>query len=132
MTFPAAPVKPEPSKGVKIGAGILVALVGLACVGGIFAFVFRGGSSSDTPADRSLEAKAMCETFVKKQLKAPASAKFSGESAAKVSDTEYTAGGSVDSQNSFGALLRSTFACDLTYDASRQEWTSKSVSVKQG
>lgn len=123
------PAKPDSSKGVKVGAAILIAVVFLLCAGGIAAFAFRGGSSGDVPADRSLEAKAMCETFVKRQLKAPASAKFSGESATKVSDVEYTAGGSVDSQNSFGALLRSTFACDLTYDAAKQEWTSKSVSV---
>lgn len=71
----------------------------------------------------------MCETFVKQQLKAPATAKFSQESPTMVSATEYTIGGSVDSQNSFGALLRATFACDLTIDAASNTWTSKSVSV---
>lgn len=125
------PTKQPSSRGVKIGAGIIVAVAILGCGGAIAAFTSKSGSgSSDTaPADRSFEAKSICETFVKKQLKAPATAKFSEESAAKVSDVEYTAGGSVDSQNSFGALLRSTFACDLTYNATTQEWTSKSVSV---
>lgn len=133
-TPPQQPTHQQSSRGVKIAAAILVGLVAVACVGGIAKFAF-GGSSSKAPAssptvtDRSLEAKAMCETFVKRQLKAPATAKFSEESAAKVSTVEYTAGGSVDSQNSFGALLRSTFACDLAYDAAKQEWTSKSVSV---
>lgn len=116
--------------GAQIVGGVVALVVAACCIGGVVHFAFRGGaSSSDAPADRSLEATSMCETFVKRQLKAPATAKFSEESAAKVSDVEYTAGGSVDSQNSFGALLRSTFACDLTYDAAKQEWTSKSVSV---
>jgi len=123
------PIKPAPGKGAQIVGGLVVLVLLGGCLAGAVAFLFRGGSSSKPPADRSLEARAMCETFVKRQLKAPATAKFSDESSAKVSDVEYTAGGSVDSQNSFGALLRSTFACDLTYDAAKQEWTSKSVSV---
>jgi hypothetical protein len=135
-TSPAdQPAKKEPGNGAKIAGGILVLLVALGCIGGIAVFAFRGssgGGSSKAPADRSLEAKSMCETFVKKKLKAPATAKFSEEAAAKVSLTEYTAAGSVDAQNSLGALLRSTFACDMTYDAAKQEWTAKSVSVKQG
>ena len=138
VTFPGTqstvqPASKAPSKGAQIAAGIVALVVAAFCLGGIAYYAF-GGHRGSTPAltDRSLEAKSMCETFVKKQLKAPATAKFSEESAAKVSDAEYTVAGSVDSQNSFGALLRSTFACDLTYDASKQEWTSKSVSVKQG
>lgn len=133
VTFPGQPVetpaKKAPSKGAQIVGGLVVLLLLGACVAGIAKAALGGGSSSTAPSDRSLEAKSICETFVKKQLKAPATAKFSEESAAKVSDVEYTAGGSVDSQNSFGALLRSTFACDLTYNATTQEWTSKSVSV---
>jgi hypothetical protein len=137
VTFPGMPpaeqpATKEPSNGAKIAGGILVLVLALGCIAGIAAFAFRGssgGGSSKAPADRTLEAKSMCETFVKKKLKAPATAKFSEESAAKVSLTEYTAAGSVDSQNSLGALLRSTFACDMTYDAAKQEWTSKSVSV---
>lgn len=138
VTFPGTqpveqPAKKAPGKGAQVVGGIVVLVVAAVCIGGIAAFVFRshGSSGSSTaPADRSLEAKSTCETFVKRQLKAPATAKFSEESAAKVSDVEYTAAGSVDSQNSFGAMLRSTFACDLTYDAAKQEWTSKSVSVR--
>lgn len=137
VTFPGQPVetpaKKAPSKGAQIVGGLVALALSFACIGGIAKAGFGGSSSKPagnaTPADRSLEAKAICETFVKRQLKAPATAKFSEESSAKVTDVEYTAGGSVDSQNSFGALLRSTFACDMTYDAAKQEWTSKSVSV---
>jgi hypothetical protein len=122
------PTKAPATRGAKIFGGIMVLAVLVLCVGGVAAFVFRGGSDK-APADRTLEARSMCETFVKRQLKAPATAKFSEESAAKVSDAEYTAGGSVDSQNSFGALLRATFVCDMTYDAGSEVWTSKAVSV---
>ena len=129
---PAAeqPAKKAPSKGNLFAGGLLVVLLLACCIGGVVKAMAGGGSNDSSSSDRTLEAKSMCETFVKRQLKAPATAKFSDESAAKVSATEYTSGGSVDSENSFGALLRSTYVCDMTYDASKQEWTAKSVSVK--
>lgn len=137
VTLSPQPAKKPTTTGQKIGGFVILALVGACCFGGVTLAVKRlggsdSGGSNNAPADRSAEAKWACEEFVKKQLKAPATAKFSGEAAAKAAKPvgdEYIASGSVDSQNSFGALLRSTFSCDITYDAAKQEWTSKSVDV---
>ncbi|PPS89415.1 hypothetical protein [Streptomyces sp. MH60] len=67
-------------------------------------------------------AAVMCEEFIKKgdYLKSPGSAKFSG-----VSDTtiktlrakkpwKYRVSGWVDSQNSFGALVRNKYVCEIS------------------
>lgn len=62
----------------------------------------------------SLDARVFCKYLVQDQLKAPASASFSGSS-----DTTTTSTGSggwivkgyVDSQNDFGATVRSDYDC---------------------
>src|SRR6478672_3630782 len=65
--------------------------------------------------DSSRQPIRACEAWVLDQLVAPASAKFSSEqwfdgaSAAVI--------GNVDSQNSFGAMLRSGFHCDMVHGA---------------
>jgi hypothetical protein len=73
------------------------------------------------------DAKRACEEqFIPPYLKAPASAKFSGDTV--VSDgTTYKVAGSVDSQNSFGALIRSSFTC--TMHSSGDTWVLDSASV---
>jgi hypothetical protein len=124
------PAKKAPGRGVKIAAAIIAGIVVLSCIGAVTAVLSSaGGESTHSPPDRRLEARSMCETFVKQRLKAPATARFSGESATAVSSNEYIVGGSVDAQNGFGALLRSTFVCDLTIDAAKNDWTAKAVSV---
>ncbi|MFM6963050.1 MAG: hypothetical protein ACKOWJ_02110 [Micrococcales bacterium] len=55
-----------------------------------------------------------CEALVLKGLKAPATAKFSQESLADVDSRLSQIDGVVDSQNSFGALIRSSFECQVT------------------
>lgn len=57
------------------------------------------------------EVQAMCENQLKKTLKAPTTAKFPREK-----EPEFTGGlwmyeDSVDSQNSFGAMIRSQYTC---------------------
>lgn len=121
-------MKKKPSKGATIAAFVALALVAACCVGGIV--IATSGDKDGKPADQSIDAAVMCEDFVKKQLKAPASAKFSDEKTTKVSDAEYVTTGAIDSQNSFGAMLRSHFRCDLT--VSGDTWTSKSVDVTAG
>ncbi|KQQ99451.1 PEGA domain-containing protein [Deinococcus sp. Leaf326] len=71
-----------------------------------------------------------CQDAVRAQLKAPSTAKFPGvlEKAAAV--TTYENGnkdwsGWVDSQNSFGALLRTEFLCEYDFDNQQIELTVK-------
>ncbi len=58
-----------------------------------------------------------CEELVKDRLKSPGSARFSGENTTGDADHGWTTIGGVDSQNSFGALMRMDFRCTATYDA---------------
>lgn len=63
------------------------------------------------------DAYTMSQAFVKKILKAPATAKFQAYSSEEVAvvykDGWFLVKGVVDSQNGFGAMLRSTYYCKL-------------------
>lgn len=62
-------------------------------------------------------ARSACRDAVKGKLKAPATAKFSGETTTGSGQSgTYSVAGSVDSENSFGALIRSSFSCEVTFD----------------
>jgi hypothetical protein len=74
-------------------------------------------------ADDHKNAKAACQNFALRQLKSPATAKFEplSEAAAQPSTDKRWKGKQnvwdsvswVDSQNSYGALLRSEFSCSV-------------------
>lgn len=83
------------------------------------------GCSGDNPDDATAE--VMCQDFVKDQLKAPGSAKFSEERADEPFDGEWKVTGVVDSENGFGALLRAEYTCRMTHDDG--EWTADEVTV---
>lgn len=73
------------------------------------------------------DAKRACqERFIPDRLKAPATAKYA-DVTVSVAAEEYTVAGSVDSQNSFGALVRSSFTCVI--HSSGDQWTLDSASV---
>lgn len=66
--------------------------------------------------DNSIEAGIICERFVTKRLKSPSTAKFAsviwdGVRAVKSGKNQYTFRSWVDSQNSFGAMIRTQFNC---------------------
>jgi hypothetical protein len=55
--------------------------------------------------------------FVEKRLKCPSTAKFSAEldGVSQSNDTTFFVKGYVDSQNGFGAMIRSVYNCIITY-----------------
>lgn len=59
-------------------------------------------------------ARGACEQFVTKRLKSPGSAEFSGQAESNTGRI-WTATGSVDSQNSFGGLVRNDYTCVASY-----------------
>lgn len=72
--------------------------------------------SSDTP----IEAYIVSKKFVLQRLKAPRSAVFpdytdSGVGVSRYQDGKYVVTGYVDSQNSFGAMLRTGYVCTINY-----------------
>lgn len=89
-----------------------IVLAGFAVAGAITVAV-----EDDEPADHSHSAFIACKEFVRRDLRAPATAEFrnyaAGGAAVSVAGTTYTVTSSVDSQNGFGALIRSHFTCTV-------------------
>ena len=84
---------------------VAVILLPVLVLGGCTAALIFG--PKDTAGNAEAAAITQCRDAVRAQLKAPATAKFGGESV--------TAGkvvGYVDSQNSYGAQVRTRFACE--------------------
>lgn len=71
-------------------------------------------------------AAVMCEEFVKDRLKSPVSAEFDTENGERVKGA-WRVTGTVDSENSFGALIRNDFTCVVKY-AGDDEWRLQSLS----
>lgn len=73
---------------------------------------------TSTPAPDPFAAWIMCKQFVEQQLVAPSTAKFGNyrESIVASQDNdEFHVIGQVDAQNSFGAMLRKTYFCNIRY-----------------
>ncbi len=97
---------------VSVGGLVVLALVGV---------LMQVLWSSDTGADEA-GARDVCEQFVQRRLKAPATAEFS-ESTVMRGGGEWVVEGEVDSENGFGALIRSAFRCTVTpTDAAGTDW----------
>jgi hypothetical protein len=77
-------------------------------------------SSSQRSAPTEIDARVMAEVFIKKQLKAPLTAVFSEVKSTTMGSGEFLVTGMVDSQNSFGAMLRTGFEIRL-----RNEYADK-------
>lgn len=89
---------------------------GIGCLGVLAVFLaffvyamFTG--EEDDGSISTWEAEQHCEDFAEKRLKAPGSAEF--DLTATGGPTYYTVTGTVDSENSFGAMLRSDLTCEL-------------------
>jgi hypothetical protein len=92
---------------VGIAVGVIVVLVVIGSVIGSL-------NANNGPSEPSLQAAAQvgCENLARQNLKAPSTASFSNESTTGASG-HYTISGDVDAQNSFGAMLRNHFVCDV-------------------
>lgn len=100
----------------KLLGGTVVALIAIAGCGG-----------GDDESGKQYEAKDSCHEWVKERLKSPSTASFSGDTVSG-SNGDYTIAGAVDSQNSFGATVRSTWTCTIRLDGNT--WRG-SVDVQQ-
>lgn len=143
---------PPPASVKKSGHGPLYWL-GVVVLVGMGTCVALSASSKSSPSSSSasappkaptatsvprepgnIDAQVMCQQFVEKQLKAPSTAKFPSSREWKIGHSagtnEYSASSYVDSQNGFGAMIRSQISCDMTYDASTKMWTPRSILVQ--
>lgn len=99
---------------VKVISGLIVGLFF------IWLFFIPSCDGEEPLNEKYTKSTALIESrqFVEKRLKSPSSADFSFESeksVIKVNDTTFIVTGYVDSQNSFGAELRSNYSCKITY-----------------
>ncbi len=107
------PPKRSPLKPALIVGGML-----LAAIVGIIAIV------QINTMDGS-DARDACREFVLDRIKSPATAEFSDERVIGIDPGPYTVAGNVDSENSFGALLRGTYSCTVRADGDR--WVLESL-----
>lgn len=90
--------------------------------------------------DRSISAGVECRIRVTNALVSPGSADFAmmSEQQLRYPGQRYLVAGHVDSQNRLGALLRSYYRCELTYDPEAggatdgAAWTVHSVEIEGG
>lgn len=78
--------------------------------------------------DKSL-AYIMCKKMIAEKLKSPKSAEFAkdwNQHVTYLGDGKYKVNSYVDSQNSFGALIRSKFSCVMT-DLGESKWQMSDV-----
>lgn len=95
------------------------------------------GSAEDSPTEKRTsisehEAKAVAEGQVELLLKSPSTADFSGLSDTKITAITdgYKVVGYVDSQNSFGATIRSAYSVDIFLDKESGDIMYKNLNVK--
>lgn len=95
-------------------------IIGALFVIGVAGAAVTPASTTSSPGSGKYEAFHACETFVKHRLKAPTTARFrnpvedDGDVGWVLNDATWTITSTVDSENSFGASLRSTFTCTIT------------------
>lgn len=71
----------------------------------------------------SRDATSACEGMVEDRLKAPATADFDTRTAVE-GDSGWVVTGVVDSQNGFGAQIRSAYRCTITHDGG-DRWSGR-------
>lgn len=78
--------------------------------------------SSEPDEPDEYGARDVCEQFVEKRLKAPATAEFEN-TATTESGNEWTVEGDVDAENSFGAQIRNHYVCTVApTDSTGSNW----------
>lgn len=99
----------------KRGWVVILALVGLVS----FCSIAVSDDADELPGSAELEYEAqdVCHQFVEKRLRAPATARFErfDEATITVSGGVHTVRGHVDSENGYGALVRSNYTCQVRH-----------------
>jgi len=101
----------------------------------VIALVSCMSSSNDEPRKEhsTSGASVMSEQFVLEKLKSPGSAKFASIFDQKIDDLgegRYKVTSYVDSQNGFGALVRTNYVCTLKY-VGNDKWQLENLDIKQ-
>jgi hypothetical protein len=115
--------KPTQDKKVKIVTGV-IALVLFLWIFFSVKSCFNDFTELDTPTNQAEkkqysidEAFVSSQMFVEQRLQAPATAKFdySSRNTKQLNDTTFLVKSFVDSENSYGALLRTDYSCVIIF-----------------
>lgn len=126
-----------PSTAAKVIAAVFTAFIIIAPVWYVGSCIF---GSSDDGADEK-EQKKYTKTdaligshqFVEKRLVSPGSAEwaYGDESVTKINDTTFSVLSYVDSQNKFGALLRTYYKCEMVFIPSTGMMECKNLKLEE-
>lgn len=106
------------ARGVGMGClGVTVVIAALFGYGALF------GGSEDGRDVTTYEAGKQCERFVEDRLKSPSTAEF--DLSTTGGPDLFTSSGTVDSQNGFGAMVRSHISCTIRLDG--ETWRLEKV-----
>ena len=132
-TVRIAPPKKKKSSSTSLLVILILIIVSLCCCVGVFNQTSQTPATQKTPSGPtptsgptpikpdSIGARVMCQEFVTKRLKSPSTAEFhyDTEEVYGITGKEknyHVVTGQVDAQNAFGAMIRSTYRCELHYD----------------
>lgn len=100
----------------KLGKGCGIGCVSIFVI--IIVMSIIGSFLPKSPESSANMAYIQCQDFVKQDLKSPTSAKFTLDdfTSRKESNDVYIINSYVDSQNSYGAIIRQNFICKIKLD----------------
>ena len=110
-------------------------VIGILGVVTFVVFIWASSTSDHTPevvqADPKQWASIYAEMSIKRLLKAPASADFCRETVTELGDNRYDVSSCVDSENSYGAKLRSNWQVIYKFSGGNPEeigsWTPEKI-----
>lgn len=118
----------------QVGCAVILCIMIVAwivlSVGSCMSSASSAPRKMDTP---SLTAWHMSKRFAERELKAPTTAKWPSHldpevSVEKLGGRRYLVRGYVDSQNSFGAMIRTRFSVEMQYHDETDKWSAGRIS----
>lgn len=110
---------------------LIIFIIMIVCFASCSASISQSMSENKSKPETStfIDAEVMCESFVKRELNAPSTAKFSRQETKENIDksNSYIAIGFVESENRLGGVDGSNYRCDISYDPKTDLWSSKTL-----
>lgn len=103
---------PAAGSGSHFLRNCTIGCIGLIAIVTIFLSIAISSSKSTPHNGSGYEAQKTCERAIEQILKSPSTAEFSSQASGS---GPYDVTGTVDSENGFGAMLRSSFGCTVTF-----------------
>jgi hypothetical protein len=107
-----------PSKEEKVRATLI--LIGFLFIGVVF-FIVMCSDDNDTVAGKKsytkVEALTASHQFIEDRLKSPSTAQwcYGDDQVSQINDSTFFINSCVDSQNGFGAMIRTRYRCNIIF-----------------